>query len=64
MAFEQVQGKAPQDGEILRPIEDAQAGIIFPKDDIQRPVKVVFNRPVGADGGRKSSASGGREEIK
>lgn len=48
VAFEQVQGEATQDSEVLRAIEHAQAIVILAKDNIQRPAEVILNRPVGA----------------
>ncbi|XWX05464.1 hypothetical protein VZO05_07850 [Aggregatilineales bacterium SYSU G02658] len=48
VALEQVQGETTQNGEVLRAIEHAQASAILAKDNIQRPVEVILNRPVGA----------------
>ena len=49
MVLEQIEGNAPQDGEIFGGFQAAGAVGILAKDDIQYPMKAVFNRPVGAD---------------
>lgn len=50
MAVEQIEGDVAQDSEGFRRSVQADTGSILGKGDIQRPVKSVFNGPMGASG--------------
>jgi hypothetical protein len=50
MILEQIEGDVTDHGEVLRSFIKTDAGSIFAKDDIHRPVKGVFDRPVGTSG--------------
>ena len=46
VAFEQIEGDAPQDGKVLRGIAAPDAGIVFAESHVVHPVHAVFNAPV------------------
>jgi hypothetical protein len=45
---EQIEGHMAQDGEVLGRVTLAHARIIFAEGDIEYPVELVFDGPVGA----------------
>ena len=47
--FEQIQGDAPQDGEVLGLVAYADAAIVFVEGHIDHPATAVFDRPMGSD---------------
>jgi hypothetical protein len=47
MGFEDVEGHSADDGEVLRRIVLSGAGVVFVEDDVEGPVAVVLDAPVG-----------------
>ena len=47
--LEYAQGKAAQEGEILRCVPDAYTRGVLGENDIERPMTGIFNRPMVAD---------------
>ena len=43
-----VEGYAPDDGEVLRPIIFAGSGVVLKEDDVERPMQGVFHAPMRA----------------
>jgi hypothetical protein len=50
VTLEKVEGNMAQDGEVFGAVPGSEAGVVFPKRDIQRPMEGIFNGPVGARG--------------
>src|ERR1035437_6164855 len=48
--LEQVERRMTEDGEVLGCIAGAHAAVVLTKGDIEDPVKLVFDSPVGANG--------------
>ena len=48
MGFEDVEGHSADDGEVLRRIVLSGAGVVFVEDDVEGPVAVVLDAPVGS----------------
>jgi hypothetical protein len=48
MALEKIESDVAKHGEVFGTVASTEAGIIFPKRDIQRPMEGIFNGPMGA----------------
>lgn len=70
MALEEVESEMAQHREVFSAISGAEPSVIFPKRDVQCPVKGVFNRPRGTPRvqeqlslRRKTGNDGGRYQL-
>jgi hypothetical protein len=50
VGFEEVERPASQGGGIFSGVTGAGAALVFPEDDIEHPVELVFDAPVVAHG--------------
>ena len=45
-----VEGHASEDGKVLRRVVFTGSGVVFVEDDVERPVKIVLDAPIGSHG--------------